>query len=208
MAMTVAAPNEACKGWLFKFSRAWLMVLILLDTVFALFPKSVVFFETEVKFVEMLERLVDTWVNKLAALFALAEARLVILVVKVEMLVVRVDVLVVSALAFVFNVVPVSESEVPASCMVVALECKLPGSTTLTPSVTNSKENFFFGSDAESIAGLKNGAVDGSSTATPVPPIAIALGSKEVNGIAQTETQLSSKENADNRANPVRMFSF
>jgi len=130
------------------------------------------------------------------------------LVDKVVMLLARDVVLEERAVAFVLNDVPPFVSAVAVLGKFVKLVCMLLGSIKLAPSVINSIENFFDGSVAVSIAGLKNGAIAGSVTATPVPPIAIERGSNEVNGIAQAEILLSSKENADNSANRIRMFSF
>ena len=59
-------------------------------------------------------------------------------------------------------------------------------------------------SATESNAGLKKGAVDGFATATPAQPMAMDLGSKELNGTARLAVVTS--KTADPTATEIRFF--
>ena len=191
------------------------MVLMLDDTVFTLFATDVTFVETVAILVDTFVRLVETVFILPSATAAVAASvivtlpRLVMLVDRVVMLVVKVVELVDRVLALVVNEVLVSVNEVAASLTFVQLVCKLPGSIKLTPRLTNSMEALFDGSEAESMAGLKNGAVAGSFTATPVLPIAIDRGSNVLNGSARALLAHNiSTKTADSRAYILRIASL
>ena len=114
-----------------------------------------------------------------------------------------------SVLEFVVIALPALVSAVLELFNVDQLECRLPGSTKLTPRVANSAENFFEWSASDSIAGLKNGAVAGSSTATPVPPIAMDRGSNALKGTASAMALAKvNTVNADSCAYFLRMDSL
>jgi hypothetical protein len=168
--------------------------------------------ETLVIFVDTVDKLVDTPDKLEAAAIAVGTSttvtavKLAMLVVRAEILVVRVAALVARLAEFVTIAEPAVVSPVPESVKDVPTLCILPGSINLMPRLTNSNENFFDGTEAANIAGLKNGAVEGSSTATPVLPIAIDRGSKVLNGNAIAVTLLIiNRLSADRRNKFLRM---
>jgi hypothetical protein len=143
--------------------------------------------------------------DDIAACAAVAEATSVML--KIDRVLARFEMLSLSAVALTVKVFLEFVIAVFKPATVFKFSRISLGSNTLTPKIGNSIEYFLDESDALNIAGLKNGAVDGSSTATPVPPIAIERGSNELNGIA-AETPLISINAMTERLKPAELPSF
>jgi hypothetical protein len=176
------------------------MLLMLEDTVLVLVETVPEVVETDEMSVVTVVRLDDTvcmLVRAVAAVAASVTERAVrppILVLMVEILLVRVVMLFEKAVEFVLRMPALFVSVVPVSAKVCRLVCILLGSYKRPPMTGSSMEYFFEGSEAVSIAGLKNGAVEGSPTATPVPPMDIERGSNESNGSASAAVLLNKSD--------------
>jgi hypothetical protein len=162
-----------------------LILLISAATVVALLPANDIFKETEEIFVDA----ADT-----AAAAAVAVAKSILF--KARRLLLSVVMLVPRAAELIAKLFLEFVSVVFKLATVFKLVRISLGSNTLTPMIGNSTEYFLVASDAVNIAGLKNGAVEGSSTATPVLPMAIERGSNELNGIDRAAPHISIKATA------------